>query len=73
MRVILKVEDQANEVVRVLQLMGRTFEWFGESVPKPGDLLIVEDELKCPPEVGLDYSVSFFGGHFHGFFFIFID
>lgn len=44
MRVFLKVEDQANEVVRVLQLMGHTFEWFGESVPKPGDLLIVEDE-----------------------------
>ena len=29
--------------------------------------------LKCPPEVGLDYSVSSFGGHFHGFFFVFVD
>ena len=44
MRVILKVEDRTDQVVRVLQLMGRTFEWFGESVPEPGDLLIVEDE-----------------------------
>lgn len=56
MRVFLKVEDQADQVVRVLQLMGHTFEWFGESVPKPGDLLIVEGESR-PAGVGPGVNV----------------
>ena len=55
MRVFLKVEEQAGQVVRILQLMGRTFEWFGESTPKPGDLLIVEGQLGA---AGVDPGVK---------------